>query len=115
MFAEAVADDAARAASADDAVVAPAAGPEVVDDAVVGEVDAATMLALSGGRSEPDMVENAWGVATLSGAIAKSREKSVSQASSGRIGILKTPMSRNDADPINVDTPCFLAAPPENR
>ena len=73
----------------DDADGAPAASPEGVDDAVddgvvVGDevvvddeaVDEAmvdTALALSGGRSEPETVENAWCVATLSGAIAKSK------------------------------------------
>ena len=67
----------------DDADGAPAASPEVVDDAVddgvvvgdevVVEAMVDTALALSGGRSKPETVENAWCVATLSGAIAKSK------------------------------------------
>ena len=72
----------------DDADGAPAASPEgvdavddgvvvgdevVVDDEAVDEAMVGTALALSGGRSEPETVENAWCVATLSGAIAKSK------------------------------------------
>lgn len=72
MFAEAVVD-VAKAASGEDAVGAPAASPQVLAGAVVDDAVADTVLALSGGRSEPEIVANAWFVATLSGAIAKSK------------------------------------------
>ena len=51
----------------DDAVGAPAA-VSVAEDVVID-----TMLALSGGRCNPDIVVNAWCVVTPPGAIAKSK------------------------------------------
>ena len=85
LFEEAAADDAVRSISAD-AVGDPAASPAVVvgavddeaveDDAAVVDDEAAVdtaLLAFSGGRSAPEMVGNACCVATLSGAIARSK------------------------------------------
>lgn len=59
-------------AVANDAVVGPAVARKVVDTVGV-EAVVETMVARSGGRSEPEIAENAWCVATLSGAIAKSK------------------------------------------
>ena len=70
MFAEAVVDVTNAVANCGDA---PAASPAVVVGAVVDEAVADTVLAFSGGRSAAETVGNAFCVATLSDAMARSK------------------------------------------